>query len=108
MRSVKAWFPARPFAYPIPAKPASVITSAETVRSISTRLWPRTGSLGELARLKFAWEVYNITNSVRFDDGSYNNNGFGNALTYPGLGFYVQPLGSHQFRRMQFGLRLDF
>lgn len=64
--------------------------------------------LGERARLKFAWEVYNITNSVRFDDGSYGNNGFGNALTYPGFGVYVQPLGSHQFRRMQFGLRLDF
>jgi len=65
-------------------------------------------SLTERARLKFAWEVYNVTNSVRFDDGSYNDNGFGNAVTYPGFGVYVQALGNHQFRRMQFGLRLDF
>jgi hypothetical protein len=65
-------------------------------------------ALGEKARLKFAWEVYNVTNSTRFDAGSYNNNGFGNALTYPGFGIYVQRLGDRTFRRMQFGLRLDF
>jgi hypothetical protein len=64
--------------------------------------------LGERARLKFAWEVYNITNTTRMDAGSYNNNGFGNALTYPGFGVYVQRLGDRTFRRMQFGLRLDF
>jgi hypothetical protein len=55
--------------------------------------------------LKFAWEVYNLTNSVRFDDGSVY---FGNALTYPGFGFYGNTLGTHTFRRMQFGLRVDF
>lgn len=65
-------------------------------------------NLTERARLKFAWEVYNITNSVRFDDGSYFNNGFGNALTYPGFGVYSQRLGDKTFRRMQFGARLDF
>jgi hypothetical protein len=68
----------------------------------------KTWDLGERARLKFAWEVYNVTNSTRFDAGSYYNNAFGNALTYPGFGVYVQRLGSQTFRRMQFGLRLDF
>jgi hypothetical protein len=68
----------------------------------------KTWGLGERARLKFAWEVYNLTNSTRFDAGSYFNNAFGNALTYPGFGVYVQRLGSQTFRRMQFGLRVDF
>ncbi|HKD60558.1 MAG TPA: TonB-dependent receptor [Terracidiphilus sp.] len=64
--------------------------------------------LGERAKMKFAWEVYNVTNSVRFDAGSYNNSTFANALTYGGFGFYGGTLGTHIFRRMQFGLRLDF
>jgi len=65
-------------------------------------------NLTERARLKFAWEVYNVTNTTRFDDGSYVNNAFGNALTYPGFGVYSQRLGSKTFRRMQFGARIDF
>jgi len=65
-------------------------------------------AFGDRARMKFAWEVYNVTNTTRMDAGSYNNNGFGNALTYPGLGVYVQRLGDRTFRRMQFGLRVDF
>ena len=68
----------------------------------------KTWSIRERTRLKFAWEVYNVTNSTRFDAGSYVNNTFGNALTFPGFGVYVQRLGSQTFRRMQFGLRLDF
>jgi Carboxypeptidase regulatory-like domain len=68
----------------------------------------KTWNLGERARLKFAWEVYNVTNSTRFDAGSYNNNPFSNALTYPAFGVYQQRLGSKSFRRMQFGLRVDF
>ena len=63
---------------------------------------------GERARMKFAWEVYNVTNSARFDAGSYGNSIFGNALTYGGFGFYANTLGTHTFRRMQFGLRVDF
>ena len=65
-------------------------------------------NLRERARIKFAWEVYNVSNSTRFDAGSYNNNLFSNALTYPGFGVYTQRLGSKTFRRMQFGLRVDF
>jgi hypothetical protein len=65
-------------------------------------------NLGERARMKFTWEVYNVTNSVRFDAGSYGNASFANELTGGGLGFYASTLGSHTFRRQQFGLRLDF
>jgi hypothetical protein len=45
---------------------------------------------------------------VRFDAGSYYNGTFGNALTYGGFGFYASTLGTHTFRRSQFGLRVDF
>jgi hypothetical protein len=62
----------------------------------------------ERTRLKFAWEVYNVTNSTRFDDNATNVNTFANALTYPGFGFYTARLGQGTFRRMQFGLRVDF
>jgi hypothetical protein len=69
------------------------------VDSSLTKAW----DLHEFAKLKFAWEVYNVTNSVRFD-----TNSLGNGITYPGFGFYASPLGKFAFRRMQFGLRLDF
>jgi hypothetical protein len=65
-------------------------------------------SLTERTKLKFAWEVYNVTNSTRFDDNATNVGNFNNALTYPGFGFYALRLGPGTFRRMQFGLRLDF
>lgn len=62
-------------------------------------------ALTERTNLKFAWEVYNVPNSVRFDDGSAL---FGGALGYPALGIYGNVLGDHAFRHMEFGLRLDF
>jgi len=62
-------------------------------------------NLTERVNMKFAWEVYNVSNSVRFDDGSAL---FGGALGYQGFGFYGNVLGDRTFRRMQFGLRLDF
>jgi hypothetical protein len=65
-------------------------------------------SLTERAKLKFAWEVYNVTNTTRFDAGSYNNTTFGNGLTLGGFGYYGSRLGDRTFRRMQFGLRVDF
>ena len=65
-------------------------------------------NLSERAKMKFAWEVYNVTNSTRFDAGSYNNSTFGNGLTLGGFGFYGSRLGDRTFRRMQFGLRVDF
>lgn len=58
-------------------------------------------NIRELGRLKFTWEVYNVTNSVRFDPFyistglTSGNLGIANTLlTFP--------------RRMQFSLRYDF
>lgn len=65
-------------------------------------------SLKEQAKMHLSWEVYNVTNSVRFDDQDANEEPLNNALTYPGFGFYSTTLGSHVFRHMQFGLRIDF
>jgi hypothetical protein len=62
----------------------------------------------EGTKLKFAWEVYNVTNTTHFDAGSYSNSTFQNGLTLGGFGFYGSRLGDKTFRRMQFGLRLDF
>jgi Carboxypeptidase regulatory-like domain len=58
---------------------------------------------GEYGSLKFAWEVFNVTNSVRFNDNPFY---FGDVLTQGNLGTYsaMQNLP----RRMQFGLRYDF
>jgi hypothetical protein len=60
-------------------------------------------SFKEYGSLKFDWEVFNVTNSVRF-----NSNGLflGQGLTGGNLGTYsaMQNLP----RRMQFGLRYDF
>ncbi|HET7103245.1 MAG TPA: hypothetical protein VFI20_04085, partial [Terracidiphilus sp.] len=58
-------------------------------------------NLAELAKLGFTWEVYNVTNTPRFDVGTLNT-----ALTQSSLGFYSSMLT--QYRHMQFGLRLDF
>jgi hypothetical protein len=57
----------------------------------------------EYGSLKFSWEVFNVTNSVRFND---NPVFFGTQLTGGNLGTYsaMQNLP----RRMQFGLRYDF
>jgi hypothetical protein len=64
-----------------------------------TKSW----ALGEWAKLKFGAEVFNLTNSNRFDvspAGLYQN------LASPSLGTYQQTLST--FRRMQFSLRVDF
>jgi hypothetical protein len=56
---------------------------------------------GEWGGLKFAWEVYNVTNTVRFDPAS-----IGSGLTGGNLGVASTLLTSP--RRMQFSLRYDF
>jgi hypothetical protein len=63
----------------------------------------KTWDLHERLKLKFAAEVYNITNSVRFDDSPLNLNA---NLTQGTLGAYGGTLTT--YRRMQFGLRIDF
>ena len=57
--------------------------------------------LRELGALKFAWEVYNVTNTVRFDPAS-----IGSGLTGGNLGIASSLLTTP--RRMQFSLRYDF
>jgi len=54
-----------------------------------------------MGSLKFAWEVYNVFNSVRFDP-AYINTG----LTGGQLGVATSALTVS--RRMQFGMRFDF
>ncbi len=58
-------------------------------------------SLGEFGSMKFAWEVYNVTNTVRFDPYS-----IGNQLTGGNLGVANALLSTP--RRMQFSLRYGF
>jgi hypothetical protein len=59
----------------------------------------KTWGLGDYGKLKFAWEVYNVTNTNRFD-------GPGGTLTNGNLGISNSLLS--QPRRMQFSLRYDF
>ena len=61
----------------------------------------KTWGLGEFGTLKFAWEVYNATNTVRFDPASISEQ-----LTGGSLGVASNLLA--QPRRMQFSLRYDF
>ena len=51
--------------------------------------------------LRLAWEVYNVTNTTRFDPFL-----IGSSLTNGNLGIASQALGTP--RRMQFSLRYDF
>ena len=57
--------------------------------------------LGEYGALNFAWQVYNVTNTVRFDPGF-----IGSGLTGGNLGVATTLLTTP--RRMQFSLRYDF
>jgi hypothetical protein len=69
------------------------------IDSSVTKSW----NLADKATLKFAAEVYNITNSNRFD---VSPAGLNAQLTFANLGAYSSTLTT--YRRLQFGLRLDF
>lgn len=58
---------------------------------------------GDWATMKFAAEVYNISNTPRFDPSPASLN---QALTNGTLGIYGVTLST--YRRMQFGLRMEF
>ena len=60
-------------------------------------------TFGEYGALKFAWEVYNVTNTMRFDEAPAN---IGGQLTQSNLGISSALLNPP--RRMQFSLRYDF
>jgi hypothetical protein len=66
----------------------------------------KTWGLGEFGALKFAWEVYNVTNTMRFDVGA-SNNVFNGQLT-SGSTLGVSSALLNPSRRMQFSLRYDF
>ncbi len=70
------------------------------IDSTLSKIW----TISNYGRLKFDWEVFNVTNSNRFDTASLSNQvGSGT------LGAYGATLPSaSNFRRMQFGLRYDF
>jgi hypothetical protein len=57
----------------------------------------------EKQEVKFAWEIFNVTNSVRFDPATISNNPYGNPGSY---GRYTALL--NQGRRMQGSLRFSF
>ncbi len=61
----------------------------------------KTWRTGDFGTIHFAWEVYNVTNSVRFDPAYINT-----SLTGGQLGVATSTLTVP--RRMQFGLRYDF
>jgi hypothetical protein len=63
----------------------------------------KTWKLHDRVDLKFAGEVYNVGNNVRFDCSPLNLNA---NLTQGTFGAYSGMLST--YRRMQFGLRLDF
>ena len=64
----------------------------------------KTWNIGEIGKLKFDGEVYNVTNTNRFDTASISS-----GLTGGTLGAYGTTLPQQSnFRRMQFGLRFDF
>jgi Carboxypeptidase regulatory-like domain len=69
------------------------------IDSSLSKVW----SIHEYYKLKFAAEVYNVPNSVRFDDSPLNLNA---GLTSGTFGNYSGTLTT--YRRMQFGLRFDF
>jgi len=69
------------------------------IDSSLTKNW----NIAERVNFKFSAEAYNITNSNRFD---VSPAGLNPQLTQPGLGAYSTTLST--YRRMQFGVRLDF
>ena len=86
-------------------RPASATTFVATASSVWDSGLNKTWDLREQSRIRFAWEVYNVTNTFRFDTSSTANL-FGGQLTAGNLGIASAQLGSP--RRMQFSLRYDF
>lgn len=69
------------------------------IDSSLSKVW----NLAEGMKLKIDAEVYNVTNSVRFDDSPTN---LQTVLSSGNFGYYSGTLTT--YRRMQFGARIDF
>ncbi|MBB5066862.1 TonB-dependent receptor [Granulicella mallensis] len=69
------------------------------IDSSLTKSW----NMGSRVKLRFAAEVYNVTNSARFD---VSGNGLTAHIANQAFGAYNSTVST--YRRMQFGLRLDF
>ena len=68
----------------------------------------KTWNLFESHTLRFSWEVFNVTNSARFDTSPISSNGGLNNIVGGGLGFGVYSSQLVQSRKQQFSLRYDF
>ncbi|MGA2652175.1 MAG: hypothetical protein ABSF28_16705 [Terracidiphilus sp.] len=101
--STTAFVSAIPFACPTREKLANATSSVATATSIFDSSLTKSWNLGHWAKLKVAAEAYNISNSIRFDP-SLNGlvGGAGNTT----VGTYSVALST--YRRMQFGVRVDF
>ena len=78
---------------PLPARLIHALGLVKVAAAIANR---------DLGKLKLSWEVYNVTNTVRFDP----QNMIDHQLIYTGLGVYSALLTKP--RVMQFALRFDF
>jgi Carboxypeptidase regulatory-like domain/TonB dependent receptor len=58
--------------------------------------------------LRFAWEVFNLSNSARFDTSPISSNGGLNTAVTSGAGFGIYGSQLVQSRKQQFSLRFDF
>ncbi|MGO8720877.1 MAG: carboxypeptidase regulatory-like domain-containing protein [Acidobacteriaceae bacterium] len=58
--------------------------------------------------LHFAWEVFNVTNTARFDTSPISINGGLNTAVTSGAGFGIYSSSLVQTRKQQFSLRYDF
>ena len=58
--------------------------------------------------LRFAWEVFNVTNSSRFDTSPVSSLGGLNPIVTSGAGFGIYSSELVQSRKQQFSLRYDF
>lgn len=58
--------------------------------------------------LRFAWEVFNVTNTSRFDTSPVSTNGGLNIQVTSGAGFGIYSSELVQSRKQQFSLRYDF
>ena len=85
--------------FPIPVKQASETTSAGMDTSVPMQVCTKPFKITESQVLRFSWEVFNLSNSVRFNavTGSLVSGTFGN---------YSTTLTTS--RRMQFSLRYSF